>query len=390
MLLPKRTKCRYAQLNSKSVKHSSGKTTKIQDQDSQVIGFMRVLHEMLSARSAKRLCQTIPVRAICTPAHWSPNALVLTSGTDSAARSAVTVALECCQSLGGEVDVLLAEQNAKTNADRVARWRGVRTVFALNRQPLAEPVANAAALLVPNYGYVISAATSFGKGIVPRLGGVLQCETISDVVKVGEQTTESAEFTHPIYAGNALTRVSISSGLRLVTVRTTAFEPVVERAANETSAVVESMKIAELDDPKLSRWVKHESTKTERPDLTTANVVVAGGRALKTAEQFKMLEELADVLGGAVGATRAAVDSGLCPNDMQIGQTGKIVAPSLYFGFGISGAIQHLAGIKDSKVIVAVNKDPEAPIVQVADYTIMGDVFEILPKLTNLVKQSTT
>lgn len=329
------------------------------------------------------------VRTFSAVPPWSPNALVVAREVDSAARSAVTAALECCASFGGKVDVLLAQQNANHNSHLVSRWNGVRNVLTFDTRPLAVPVAKVAATLAPNYDYVVSAATSFGKGIVPRLGGLLQTETVSDVVQVGEQSCESAEFIHPIYAGNALARVRVSSKLRLITARTTAFEPVAERSVDDAPSTTDCIDIAENDDTETSRWVSHESTKTGRPDLTTASVVVAGGRALKTAEQFGLLEELADAIGGAVGATRAAVDGGLCPNDMQIGQTGKIVAPSLYLAFGISGAIQHLAGIKDSKVIVAINKDPEAPIFQIADYAIVGDVFEVLPSLTALVKQST-
>lgn len=310
------------------------------------------------------------------------DALVLASCAGSAARSAVSAARECIAPLGGAVDVLVtSSEQVRDLGESATRWAGVRHVYTANTHPLAEAVATTASLIASRYSYMVAPATTFGKNVLPRIAGTLDAECISEVVGVGKQSETHAEFTHPVYAGAALAQVRLSGDLRLITARTTAFEPVEDRSDDPAST-------SELHATPATgtRFVSHESTSSTRPDLGNTRVVVAGGRGLKTEQDFAMLDELADVLGGAVGATRAVVDGGLCPNDMQIGQTGKVVAPELYIGIGVSGAIQHLAGIKDSKVIVAVNSDAEAPIFQVADYGVVGDLFEVVPELTRQLK----
>lgn len=310
------------------------------------------------------------------------DALVVTSGADAGAASAVTAASACVSRLGGSIDVLVTGRDGDADASTASKWAGVRKVYSVDAPPVAEAVAGAVAARAGDYGYILASASTFGKNVLPRVAGSLGVSAVSDVTGVGEQTEASAEFARPIYAGNAVATVRTSEKLRVLTVRSTAFEPA---ASSSDPAPVEALDT--VPDDKRVRFVSAQKTESERPDLAAASVVVAGGRALKSKENFALLEELADELGGAVGATRAAVDAGFCPNDMQIGQTGKIVAPELYIGVGISGAIQHLAGMKDAKVIVAVNKDPEAPIFQVADYGLVGDLFEILPKLKEGVKK---
>jgi electron transfer flavoprotein alpha subunit len=237
---------------------------------------------------------------------------------------------------------------------------------------LAEPIAALLVSLAPGYSHILSASTATGKNVMPRLAALLDVQPISDIASVEDADT----FVRPIYAGNALSTVKSSDRIKVITVRAASFDPV---AAEGGSAAIEDVPVSEL--PGNSRFVSAELSKSERPELTAARVVISGGRGMQNGENFHLIEPIADKLGAAVGASRAAVDAGFVPNDYQVGQTGKIVAPDLYVAVGISGAIQHLAGMKDSKVIVAINKDADAPIFQVADYGLVQDLFTALPEL---------
>ncbi|HEX5128294.1 MAG TPA: FAD-binding protein, partial [Usitatibacter sp.] len=269
-----------------------------------------------------------------------------------------------------------AGSNAKAAADAAAKLAGVTKVLHVDAAHydggLAENYAALVVGLAKGYSHVVASASAFGKGFMPRVAALLDVAQVSEISAV-----ESADtFVRPIYAGNAFATVQSSDPIKVVTVRATGFEP----AAATGSAPVESA--AAGPDKQQSKVLSQELTKSARPELGGARRVVSGGRGLASGENFKIVEALADKLGAALGASRAAVDSGYCPNDYQVGQTGKIVAPELYIAVGISGAIQHLAGMKDSKVIVAINKDPEAPIFQVADYGLVGDLFQVVPELT--------
>eukprot|EP00891_Asterochloris_glomerata_P004005 jgi/Astpho2/4005/fgenesh1_pm.00063_%23_17_t len=283
-----------------------------------------------------------------------------------------------------ETTMLVAGQNIGPVAEAASKVQGISHVLTADatclQHQLAEPTAEliAAVQRKRKFSHIWAPSTTFGRNVLPRAAALLDVQQVSDVTEVLDADT----FVRPIYAGNALETVKHSSpGARLLTVRTTAFEA----ASGQGSAVIAAVSSEELDAAQKcsisTQWVEESQPQTERPELSAAKLVVAGGRALKTPENFRLLEELADRLGGAVGASRAAVDAGLCPNDMQVGQTGKVVAPQLYIAIGISGAIQHLAGMKDSKVIVAINSDPDAPIFQVADLGLVGDLFKILPEL---------
>ncbi|CAM5186583.1 Electron transfer flavoprotein, alpha subunit OS=Castellaniella defragrans (strain DSM / CCUG 39792 / 65Phen) OX=1437824 GN=BN940_07236 PE=3 SV=1 [Castellaniella denitrificans] len=278
--------------------------------------------------------------------------------------------------IGGEVHVLVAGAGARAVADQAAQVASVSKVLLADGPALAHGLAeNLAAQVLAvagGYGHILFAATASGKNVAPRVAARLDVAQISDIVAV-----ESADtFVRPIYAGNALATVQSADAKKVITVRTTAFDPA---AATGGSAAVET--IEAVGDSGKSSFVGRELAKSDRPDLTAATVVVSGGRGLGSAENFKILDPLADKLGAALGASRAAVDAGYAPNDWQVGQTGKIVAPQLYVAIGISGAIQHLAGMKDSKVIVAINKDAEAPIFGVADYGLVADLFQAVPEL---------
>ncbi|MEC5206248.1 electron transfer flavoprotein alpha subunit [Vogesella perlucida] len=276
----------------------------------------------------------------------------------------------------GEVHVLVAGHNAAAAADAAKAVAGVAKVLLADNvayaHGLAENLAPLVVDLARGYSHVLAPATSYGKNLLPRVAALLDVAQISDIIAV-----ESADtFVRPVYAGNVLATVQSADAIKVITVRTTAFEA----AAQGGAANVES--VAAAADAALSAFVGQELTKSDRPELGAAKIIVSGGRALGSEEQFKaVIEPLADKLGAAVGASRAAVDAGYAPNDYQVGQTGKVVAPQLYVAVGISGAIQHLAGMKDSKVIVAINKDEEAPIFQIADYGIVGDLFTVVPEL---------
>ncbi len=287
----------------------------------------------------------------------------------------VTAALQC----GGEVHVLVAGANAAGAAQAAAQIAGVSKVLHADAPCLAEQLAeNVAAQVLAvarNYSHVLFPATAHGKNVAPRVAALLDVAQISDAMKVLGPDT----FERPIYAGNAIATVQSTDAIKVITVRTTGFDAA---AASGGSAVVEAL--AAVADSGLSIFVGSEIAKNDRPELTAAKIIVSGGRALGSSEKFdSVLTPLADKLGAALGASRAAVDAGYAPNDWQVGQTGKIVAPSLYIACGISGAIQHLAGMKDSKVIVAINKDAEAPIFSVADYGLEADLFTAVPELVN-------
>ncbi|MDR3527596.1 MAG: FAD-binding protein [Rhizomicrobium sp.] len=294
----------------------------------------------------------------------------------AATRNTVTAAAQLAT---GPVHVLVAGQAASAVAAEAARLSGVEKILladdAAYAYGLAEPLAALLISLAENYDAILAPATTFGKNVLPRAAALLDVAQISDVTAILSPDT----FVRPIYAGNALATVQSTDKRKVITVRTTAFAP----AADGGAAIIESLSAA-IPVPR-SQFVGREVTRSERPDLTAARVVVSGGRGLGSKENFLLMEKLADTLGAAIGASRAAVDAGYAPNDAQVGQTGKIVAPDLYIAVGISGAIQHLAGMKDSKVIVAINKDEEAPIFQLADYSLVGDLFVELPKLCALL-----
>lgn len=278
--------------------------------------------------------------------------------------------------MGSDVHLLVAGADCQAVAQEAAKVAGVSKVLVADDAAYANQLAENVSLLVKalaaDYSHVVAPATTTGKNFLPRVAALLDVSMVSDITAVIDANT----FERPIYAGNAIATVKSSENVVVVSVRGTAFEP----AELTGSASIESVDIAE--DADKSSFVKEELAKTDRPELTSANIVVSGGRALASGENFtKYIEPLADKLGAAVGASRAAVDAGFVPNDMQVGQTGKIVAPNLYIAIGISGAIQHLAGMKDSKIIVAINNDPESPIASVADYFLEGDLFDVVPEL---------
>lgn len=284
------------------------------------------------------------------------------------------------QAIGGDIHVLVAGQNAQPVADAAAKVAGVSKVLLADNaayvHQLPENVAPLVVELAANYSHLLAAASTNGKNFLPRVAALLDVDQISEIIAV-----ESADtFKRPIYAGNAIATVRSTALIKVITVRATGFDPV---AAEGGSAAIEAVSL--VKDAGISSFVGEELAKSDRPELGAAKVVVSGGRGLQNGDNFKILYALADKLGAAVGASRAAVDAGFVPNDMQVGQTGKIVAPQLYIAVGISGAIQHLAGMKDSKVIVAINKDEEAPIFQVADYGLVGDLFELIPELEKAI-----
>lgn len=278
--------------------------------------------------------------------------------------------------IGKEVDILIAGEQCAPVTQAAAQISGIRKVLvadsAIYAHQLPENVAPLIAEIGKDYSHILAAATTTGKNILPRVAALLDTDQISDIIAI-----ESADtFKRPIYAGNAIATVQSDADVKVITVRTTAFD-----AALATGGEAEIVDIASGTDAETSHFVSETLAQTDRPELAGAKVVISGGRGLQSSENFALLYKLADKLGAAVGASRAAVDAGWVPNDMQVGQTGKIVAPDLYISVGISGAIQHLAGMKDAKVIVAINKDEDAPIFQVADYGLVADLFEVLPEL---------
>jgi electron transfer flavoprotein alpha subunit len=292
-------------------------------------------------------------------------------------------ALAAAEKFGGEVDILVAGQDARGVAEAAAKLAGVRKVLLADaphlQQRLAEEVANLIVPLMQNYDVLLAPATTMGKNAAPRVAALLDVAQISDILEVKAPDT----FVRPVYAGNALETVQTSDKKIVATVRTTAFASVGEGGAATIEMITAPAPLG------LSSFEGSEISASERPELTAARIVVSGGRGMQSGDNFKsLIEPLADRLGAAVGASRAAVDAGYMPNDHQVGQTGKVVAPELYIAVGISGAIQHLAGMKDSKVIVAINKDAEAPIFQIADYGLVGDLFTVLPELDAELKKA--
>ena len=304
--------------------------------------------------------------------------LVLAEHDGSTLFGATHCTVTAARKINSQVDVLVAGKSVDSVAAEVAKIDGVRRVLKADATHLAEPTAEGIADLVKTLcterSHVLMANTAQGKSAAPRLAAMIDATQISEIVAVVDADT----FIRPIYAGNAMATVECKDPIKVITVRTTSFE---RAASGNGNATIES--VAVPSDPGLSKVVSRESVKSDRPELTAARVVISGGRGLGSGENFgKLLEPLANALSAALGASRAAVDAGYVPNDYQVGQTGKIVAPDLYIAIGISGAIQHLAGMKESKVIVAINKDPEAPIFQMADYGLVGDLFELVPQLT--------
>ena len=309
--------------------------------------------------------------------------LVVAEHDNKTIRKATLNAVAAAQKLGSDIHVLVAGHQAGDAAKAASQIAGVKKVLQAEAPHLAEFLAeNVAALLVSigkSYSHILAPSTSNGKNVMPRVAALLDVQQISDIVGIEGPDT----FIRPIYAGNALATVKSKDSVKVITVRTTAFDAV---AATGGAAAIENA--AAPADAGLSSFVGREVSKSERPELTAAKIIVSGGRGMANGENFKkVLEPLADKLGAAMGASRAAVDAGFVPNDWQVGQTGKIVAPDLYIAVGISGAIQHLAGMKDSRVIVAINKDEEAPIFQVADYGLVGDLFQLVPNVVEELKK---
>jgi electron transfer flavoprotein alpha subunit len=303
--------------------------------------------------------------------------LIIAEHDNAALKSATLNTVAAAQKIGGDIHVLVAGHNAAGAAEAAAQVAGVAKALHADAPqfaaPTAENVAALAVALASSYSHILLPATGFGKNVAPRIAALLDVAQVSDIIAVESPDT----FVRPIYAGNAFATVQAKDAKKVVTVRTTGFDAA---AATGGGGAVET--VTAPPDTGRVRVLGQELTKSDRPELTSARVIISGGRGLQNGENFKMLEALADKLNAAIGASRAAVDAGYVPNDYQVGQTGKIVAPDLYIAVGISGAIQHLAGMKDSKVIVAINKDPDAPIFQIADYGLVGDLFEIIPALT--------
>ena len=286
-------------------------------------------------------------------------------------RKAITAAKE----IGETVDILVAGKDCNSVADEAAKISGVNKILICDNEiyskHLAEPYADLIVSLASNYNNFIAPATTTSKNYMPRVAALLDVPQVSDIISVIDNQT----FEHPIYAGNAIETVKLLSEKKVITVRATAFQ------ASEDQEAADIEMIDSAANPGLSEYISEELTESDRPELTSAKIIISGGRGMQSGDNFTLLEAIADKLGAAVGASRAAVDAGFVPNDYQVGQTGKVVAPELYIAVGISGAIQHLAGMKDSKIIVAINKDEEAPIFQVADYGLVADLFKAIPEL---------
>ena len=300
--------------------------------------------------------------------------LVVVEHDNQAVNAATLNTLAAARQIGGDIHLLVAGEKCGAAANAAAVLEGVTKILSADSaeygHSLAENLAPLVAGIAGDYSHILAPATTFGKNVMPRIAALCDVPQISDIIEIVDSNT----FKRPIYAGNALATVQSEDNLKIITVRSTAFEAVPDSGG---TAAVEAISAA--GDQGLSSYDKSELSSSERPELTSANIVVSGGRGMQDGANFTMLESVADKLGAAVGASRAAVDAGFVPNDYQVGQTGKVVAPELYLAVGISGAIQHLAGMKDSKVIVAINKDEEAPIFQVADYGLVADLFDAVP-----------
>ncbi len=308
--------------------------------------------------------------------------LVLAEHNNSELNQATLNTVAAAAAIGGDIAVLVAGHNCASVAEGAAKIAGVSKVLvadnAAYENMLAENVAALISEVGKDYGHILASATTSGKNILPRAAALLDVAQISEIIEVVSSDT----FKRPVYAGNAVATVQSSDPIKVITVRGTAYDAV---AAEGGSAVIEAVDV--VTDAGISVFEKEELVKSDRPELTAAKIVISGGRGMQNGDNFEHLYKVADILGAAVGASRAAVDAGFVPNDMQVGQTGKIVAPELYIAVGISGAIQHLAGMKDSKVIVAINKDEEAPIFQVADYGLVADLFKVLPEFEELIQK---
>ena len=306
--------------------------------------------------------------------------LVIAEHDNNTLKPATHNAVAAAQAIGGDIDILVAGADCGAAAEAAAAIPGVGTVLSADNAVYANQLAENVALLIADvaaaYDNVVAPATTGGKNTMPRVAALMNVAQISDIIAVDSPDT----FKRPIYAGNVIATVQSSDVKKVITVRTTAFDGVPEEGG---SATVEA--VAAAHDAGLSSFVGEEVAVSDRPELTAASVVISGGRGMQNGDNFQLLEGIADKLGAAIGASRAAVDAGFVPNDYQVGQTGKIVAPDLYIAVGISGAIQHLAGMKDSKVIVAINKDEDAPIFQVADYGLVADLFQALPELESAI-----
>ena len=306
--------------------------------------------------------------------------LVVAEHDNDAIKAPTLVAVAAAEKIGGDIEVLVAGSACSGAGEAAANIAGVAKVLVADNEAyghqLAENIGDLVAEVGKGYSHILTPTTTSGKNFMPRVAALLDVAQISDISGVVSEDT----FERPIYAGNAIATVQSSDVIKVLTVRGTAFDGV---ASEGGSASVESIDVAK--DSGLSSWDKDEIAKLERPELTSASIIISGGRGMQNGENFSLLESVADKLGAAMGASRAAVDAGFAPNDMQVGQTGKIVAPDLYIAVGISGAIQHLAGMKDSKVIVAINKDQDAPIFQVADYGLVADLFNAVPEFDALL-----
>jgi electron transfer flavoprotein alpha subunit len=304
------------------------------------------------------------------------NVLVIAEHDNNEIKGSTIHAIAAAYQLGGSVDLLVAGLNCSTAATNGAKIEGIAKVLLADSEPyenqLAENIAQLIQQISNKYSYILMAATTTGKNIIPRAAALADAQPISDVISIVNKDT----FKRPIYAGNVIATIQSNDKIKFMTVRATAFESASKESSPTAIEVIE-----ESFDLGKSEFIKNDTVFSERPELTSARVIISGGRGMLNEKNFKLLENLADKFGGAVGASRAAVDSGFAPNDMQVGQTGKIVAPDLYIAVGISGAIQHLAGMKESKIIVAINKDPEAPIFKAADYGLVADLFDVIPEL---------
>ena len=307
-------------------------------------------------------------------------ALVISEHDNSELKGATLNTISAALQLDEEIHVLVAGSNCNTVAESAAKANGVSKVLYVDSPEYKNFLAENISLLIKNlsgdYSSILAPATTNGKNYMPRVAAFLDVAQISDISSVESNDT----FQRPIYAGNCIATVTSSDDVKVITVRTTAFDPV-----PSDSGSAEIVKLEEINDAGISQFIKDELAESDRPELTAADVIISGGRGMQNGENFNLLEGIADKLGAAIGASRAAVDSGFVPNDYQVGQTGKIVAPNLYIAVGISGAIQHLAGMKDSKVIVAINKDEDAPIFQVADYGLVADLFTALPEMESKI-----
>ena len=302
--------------------------------------------------------------------------LVIAEHDNTNLKGATLNTLAAAQEIGSEITLLVAGSDITSVTSEAQQLNGVTKILAcdddLYKNSLAEELTNLVVSLASNFSYILAPATTFGKNLLPRISAKLDVQQISDIISVESEDT----FKRPIYAGSCIATVKSNDTVKLITVRSTAFDPV---ASDNSGVPVESVDVA--NSANISEFVSEELAKSDRPELTSANIVISGGRGMQSGDNFHLLDSIADKLGAAVGASRAAVDAGFVPNDYQVGQTGKIVAPDLYIAVGISGAIQHLAGMKDSKVIVAINKDEDAPIFQVSDYGLVSDLFTALPEL---------